>query len=259
MLERFVMKENQLKNRLSARKPCFGVISPTTDATICEYVGLSGMDFYMIDAEHGAITASDISHLVRACELSGCTPLARVGDLNTALILQYMDAGVMGVMMPGCTSVADVEKLVAAIKYPPLGKRGLGPVRAADYMMKMPQVEYVSFANAQTLVLPQVEDLEGVKNLRKMVQVEGVDGFIIGPRDLAMSMGFYDGPAHPEVNAVIAEIFEVVLGANKIIGTVAGTPAQAEALIEKGATFLLNSVQGLLSGAAKTFMQPRTP
>ncbi len=123
----------------------------------------------------------------------------------------------------------------------------------------MSQVEYVSFANAQTLVLPQVEDLEGVKNLREMVQVEGVDGFIIGPRDLAMSMGFYDGPAHPEVNAVIAEIFDVVLGANKIIGTVAGTPAQAEALIEKGATFLLNSVQGLLSGAAKTFMQPRTP
>ncbi|MBN8588402.1 MAG: host specificity protein [Rhodothermia bacterium] len=251
------MKENVLKTRLLARKPCFGVISPTTDPTICEYMGLSGLDFYMIDGEHGAISVSDITNLVRACELGGCTPLARVGDLNMALILQYMDAGVMGIMMPGCSTVADVEKVVAAVKYPPLGKRGLGPVRSAGYMMKMPQAEYVSYANTQTLVLPQIEDLEAVKNLRDMVNVAGVDGFIIGPRDLAMSMGFYDGPAHPEVNAVITEIFEVVKGAGKIIGTVAGTADQAQGLIDKGATILLNSVQGLLSTAAKSFIQAR--
>lgn len=251
------MRENALKKRLLEKKPCYGVISPTYDPTICEYIGLSGLDFYMMDAEHGAISVSDITHLVRACEVTGCTPLARVGDLNTALILQYMDAGVMGIMMPGCSSVSDVERLAAAVKYPPAGRRGLGPVRAADFMMKMPQSEYVRFANEQTLVLPQVEDVEAVKNLAKMAAVEGVDGFVIGPRDLAMSLGYYDGPAHPEVNKVIDEIFETVLAAGKMIGTVAGNADQAKALCDKGATFLLNSVQGLLAGAAKSFMQSR--
>jgi 4-hydroxy-2-oxoheptanedioate aldolase len=251
------MKENKLKTRLLAKKAAFGVISPTIDPTICEYIGLSGLDFYMIDAEHGAISPSDITNMIRACEAVGITPLARVGDLNEKLILQYIDAGVSGIMMPGVQTVDDCKRLVSAMKYPPLGNRGLGPVRSADYMMKMPQVEYVAFANAQILVLPQIEDMEGVKNLKMMVNTEGVDGFIIGPRDLAMSMGFYDGPNHPEVNAVIEGIFETVLAAGKIIGTVAATNEQAQKLIDKGATIILNSVQGLLASSAKAFITSR--
>jgi 4-hydroxy-2-oxoheptanedioate aldolase len=252
------MKENKMKLRLNAKQPCYGVISPTTDPTICEYIGLSGLDFYIIDGEHGAISVSDIINLVRACENVGCTPLARVGDLNEKLILQYMDAGVMGVMMPGVQTAKQAEQLVQAIKYPPKGLRGLGPVRAADYMMRMSQLQYVQMANEQTLVLPQIEDTDGVRNLKRMVKVEGVDGFIIGPRDLAMSMGFYDGPAHPEVNKVIDEIIATVLDAGKIIGTVAGTAEQAKALTDKGVTIILNSVQGLISTSAKGFIKDRT-
>jgi 4-hydroxy-2-oxoheptanedioate aldolase len=251
------MKENKMKHRLNAKQPCYGVISPTTDPTICEYIGLSGLDFYIIDGEHGAISVSDITNMVRACENVGCTPLARVGDLNEKLILQYMDAGVMGVMMPGVQTAKQAELLVQAIKYPPKGLRGLGPVRAADYMMRMSQLQYVQMANEQTLVLPQIEDTDGVRNLKRMVKVEGVDGFIIGPRDLAMSMGFYDGPAHPEVNKVIDEIIATVLDAGKIIGTVAGTAEQAKVLTEKGVTIILNSVQGLISTSAKGFMKDR--
>lgn len=164
-----------------------------------------------------------------------------------------MDAGVVGIMMPGCSTVSDVERLVSAMKYPPMGNRGLGPVRSADYMMRMPQLEYVNFSNAQTLVLPQVEDMEAIKNLKDMVKVKGVDGFIIGPRDLAMSMGFYDGPAHDEVKRVIDEIFDTVLSAGLMVGTVAATAEQAEALTKKGAGLILNSVQGLLTAGVNGF------
>jgi 4-hydroxy-2-oxoheptanedioate aldolase len=251
------MKINNIKQRLQDKKACYGVISPTTDPTICEYIGLSGLDFYMIDAEHGAISPSDITNMIRACEAVGCTPLARVGDLNEKLILQYLDAGIMGIMMPGVNTVKECEKLVTAMKYPPLGNRGLGPVRSADYMMKMPQVEYVKFANENVLVLPQIEDIAALKNLKKMANTEGVDGFIIGPRDLAMTMGFYDGPAHPEVSKVLDEIIATVLEAGKIIGTVAGTAEQAKALTDKGVTIILNSVQGLIAGSAKAFIKDR--
>jgi 4-hydroxy-2-oxoheptanedioate aldolase len=251
------MKINKLKQRIAEGKANYGVISPTTDPTICEYIGLSGLDFYMIDGEHGALTPSDITNMVRACEVVGCTPLARVGDLNEKLILQYLDAGVMGIMMPGVNTVKECESLVKFMRYPPKGSRGLGPVRSADYMMKMSQAEYVHFANDNILVLPQIEDIAALKHLKKMANTEGVDGFIIGPRDLAMTMGFYDGPAHPEVNAVIDEVFDIVLGAGKIIGTVAGTGEQAEKLVAKGATIILNSVQGLLASSAKAFMENR--
>lgn len=251
------MKTNNLKQRFSEKKPCYGVISPTTDPTICEYVGLAGLDFYMIDGEHGAISPSDITNMIRACENVGCTPLARVGDLNEKLILQYLDAGIMGIMMPDVNTVKECEKLVSFMRYPPLGSRGLGPVRAADYMMKMAQVDYVKFANDNILVLPQIEDIAAMKNLKKMANTEGVDGFIIGPRDLAMTMGFYDGPAHPEVSKVVDEIIATVLEAGKIIGTVAGTAEQAKALADKGVTIILNSVQGLIATSAKGFIKDR--
>lgn len=252
------MKENKLKARVSSGKVGFGVISPTIDPVICEYIGLNGFDFYMVDGEHGAITASDITNLVRACEATGCTPLARIRSVDPKLILQYMDAGVMGVMMPTINTIEDVRILIDAIKYPPVGKRGLGPVRAADYMQgAMSQKEYVHFANEQTLVLPQVETLECVANLPEMCRMAEVDGFIIGPRDLAMSMGFYDGPKHPEVQKQLDEIFKIILDHGKFFGTVAGTAEQAQALIDKGASMILNSVQGLLKVRAKEFLGAR--
>ncbi|MEM8524455.1 MAG: aldolase/citrate lyase family protein [Bacteroidota bacterium] len=252
------MKENQLKKRIAEGKACYGVISPTTDPTICEYIGLSGFDYYIIDGEHGGITASDVTNLVRACELRNCTPLARIRSTDPKLILQFMDAGVMGVMMPTIDNTDDVKRLVEAIKYPPMGKRGLGPVRASDYMQgKMSQEEYVHFSNEQTLVLPQIETMECVKNLSSICKVEGVDGFIIGPRDLAMSMGYYDGPKHPEVKKVLDEIFQTVLDAGKFFGTVAGTSEQADALVEKGASMILNSVQGLIKVRSKEFLKNR--
>ena len=103
------MKVNTLKQRIAAGRAGFGVISPTTDPIICEYIGLSGFDYYLIDAEHGGITASDITNLVRACELTGVTPLARVRSVDPKLILQFMDAGVMGVRMPTIDTVASAS------------------------------------------------------------------------------------------------------------------------------------------------------
>jgi len=252
------MKENRLKKRIEEGKVGFGIIGPTVDPTICEYVGLTGMDFYMMDGEHGAITASEVTNMVRACELVNTTPLARIRSVDTKLILQYMDAGVMGVMMPSIDTVDDVKKLVEAIKYPPFGKRGLGPVRVADYMQgSMSQAEYVEYANKQTLVLPQIESLECVKNLPELCKIDGVDGFIIGPRDLAMSMGYYDGPGHDEVKKQLDEIFETINQSNKWFGTVAGSAAQAESLIEKGASFIMNSVQGLIKVSGNAFLEAR--
>ncbi len=249
------MIQTTAKDKLRAGEPLLGIISPTTDPTLCEYFGFMGMDFYMIDGEHGPISLTEVIHMVRACEVAQIPCLARIRSIDEKLILQYLDAGVSGVMMPGIQTADHVRTLVDAIKYPPLGKRGLGPVRAGDYLAgNLSQPQYIEHANATTLVLPQIEDLACVENLAEMLTIEGVDGFIIGPRDLAMSMGFYDGPNHPEVKAVIDGIREQVLAAGKHIGTVAGTAEQARALLDQGFSIILNSTQGLLTQAGKAFL-----
>ncbi len=252
------MRENILKQRLTTKKPSFGVISPTNDPIICEYIGLMGMDFYIMDAEHGALSINDIAHMTRACESVGITPIARINSLDEKMILQYFDAGIMGVMMPNTNTVEDCKKLVKYVKYAPMGNRGLGPVRSSDYMAgKLSQAEYLTFSNEQTLVFPMIETVECLRNLAEMVHVEGVDGFILGPRDLALSMGFLDGPNHDEVKKVINEAIKIVTDAGKIFGTVAANADQAKDLADKGVTLFLNSVQGLLTPSVKAFMANR--
>jgi 4-hydroxy-2-oxoheptanedioate aldolase len=249
---------NALKNRLTENKTCYGVISPTTDPTVCEYLGWMGLDFYIIDGEHGPITLTETTHMVRAMECAGITPLARVRSLDEKLILQFLDAGVMGIMMPGTESAADCERLVKAVKYHPMGERGLGPVRAARYMSGgVTQQQYIEAANVATLVLPMVESIQAVEELEAMCRVPGIDGFIIGPRDLALSMGFTDGPQHAAVKELIDKAIAIMVQHGKIAGTVAANAEQAKELSAKGVRLLLNSVQGLLATGVSAFTKER--
>jgi 4-hydroxy-2-oxoheptanedioate aldolase len=249
------MQHNKLRTRLEQNKASYGVISPTIDPTLCEYCGLSNLDFYIMDAEHGALTLSEVTHMIRACESAGITPMARINSLDEKMILQYFDAGCMGVMMPGTNTAADCSKLVEFVKYYPQGKRGLGPVRSSQYMAgAMNQEQYIKYSNEQTLVFPMLETIEAINNLPSMLQVKGVDGFILGPRDLALSMGFTDGPAHEEVKQEIKKAIGLVTAAGKWFGTVAATAEQAKDLEAQGVKLFLNSVQGLLGGAIKNFM-----
>ena len=249
------MRQNQVKVKIKNGEAALGVISNTSDPMIAEFCGHGGLDYYMIDCEHGAINISQVQDIVRACEVAGITPMARIRSTDPKLILQFLDTGIMGVMMPGVCEVSEIELLVNSMKYPPMGNRGLGPVRAWNFGLgKMPQAEYVQFANEQTLVLPQIEDIKAVDNLEALCKVAGLDGFIIGPRDLAMSMGFYDGPAHDEVKKTIDHIFEVVLAHGLIIGTTAATGEQAKALIGKGAKIIMNYVGGMLGASIKAFV-----
>ena len=252
------MQPNPLKLKLQDRRTVYGVLSNITDPTIAEIIGFNSYDFYMIDDEHSTVSTSEVANIVRACEVAGIVPMARIRSNDSKLILKYIDAGIKGVMMPSVYTPEDVEKLVRAVKYPPLGNRGLGAVRAANYMINQhDQLRYVQWANQQTLVIPQIETVEAVQNLNELVKIKGVDGFVVGPKDLAMSMGFYDSAAHPEVTAVIHQIFSTVLKAGLVVGSVANTPEQARILESMGATFIFNSVVGLLTQSSKWFLGNR--
>ena len=243
-----------LRQKLDAGEPVVGVLATQADASLAETIGLLGFDFFMLDCEHGAASPRDAEAVVLGCERRGITPLARIGTADPKAILQFLDAGLAGVMMPGITTADQVQALVDAVKYPPLGTRGLGPVRAASFMLgAQSQADYVAQANRQTVVLPQIEDVACLAALDDLLSVDGVDGFVIGPRDFAMSMGFTDGPGHPEVREALDEVERRVIESGKLVGTVAGTGAQARALVERGVRFVLTSLTALLKPSAAAF------
>lgn len=243
-----------LKARLKAGEAVHGLLSPNVEATTLETLGLVGFSLYILDTEHGPAGPREAEDVARACEIAGLSFLVRPPGHDPKIILKYLDAGAIGIMLPGVRETDDARRLVEAMKYPPKGLRGIAAVRANRWTLGSEKIEdYVARVNEETLVLPQIETLEAVAKLPEIVKVPGVDGFIIGPRDLSMAMGYPSGPARPEVEAVLDRITKTVLDAGLLIGTVAPTGARAKELIAKGHRILLHSVTALLKNGAAAY------
>src|SRR5512133_1192953 len=153
------IQENRIKSKLKAGQPAYGVISTSDDPQLAELLGLAGFDYYMLDTEHGLLDVAQVVNVIRACERVNMTPLVRIGSKDPKLVLQYLDAGIMGVMMPGLETRDESKRLVDAVKYPPVVKRGMGLTRASGYIAVGNQAaDYINFSNEQTMVIPQFED-----------------------------------------------------------------------------------------------------
>ncbi len=174
------IQPNKTKTKLETGQPAFGVIATTDDPQLAELFGIAGFDYYMLDAEHGLLDPVQVVNVIRACESTNMTPMVRIGPKDPKLVLQYLDVGMMGIMMPGLETVEEVKMLVDAMKYSPLGKRGLGFSRASGHTASP---DYINFSNEQTMVIIQFEDAKLLNIFPALCAVEGLDACIIGPRD----------------------------------------------------------------------------
>ena len=249
------IQENRTKLKLKAGQPAYGVLSTSDDPQLAELFGLAGFDYYMLDAEHGLMDAVQVVNVIRACERVNMTPMVRVGSKDPKLVLQYMDAGMMGVMMPGLESPEEVRMLIDAIKYAPVGKRGMGITRAAGYAaIGQAAVDYINFTNEQTMVIPQFEDAALIGCFEEMISQPGVDAVVIGPRDLSLNMGFPDGPNHPEVQSMIDRVVALCKRVNVAVGITAGSRADSANQVARGATMILAIAQFVITAGSKEFL-----
>ncbi len=246
---------NKTKAKLKAGQPAFGVISTTDDPQLAELFGIAGFDYYMLDAEHGLLDPAQVMNVIRTCESTHMTPMIRIGSKDPKVVLQYLDAGMMGIMMPGLESPEEVKMLVDAVKYTPFGKRGLGFSRASGHMAYTSTAsEYINFSNEQIMVIIQFEDEKLLKIFPELLSVEGLDACVVGPRDLSNNMGFADGPNHPEVQSVIDRAIGIINNKGIIAGITAGTRADAENQIARGATMILAAAQSLVLAGSSSFL-----
>jgi len=249
------IQENRTKQKLKSGQPVYGALSTSDDPQLAELFGLAGFDYYMLDAEHGLMDAAQVVNVICACERLNMTPMVRVGSKDPKLVLQYMDAGMLGVMMPGLESTSEVKMLIDAVKYAPVGKRGMGITRASGYVaVGQEAVDYINFTNEQTMVIPQFEDAALIDRFKEMISQPGVDAVVIGPRDLSLNMGFPDGPNHPEVQEMIDRVIALCKKANVIVGITAGTRADSAKQVARGATMILAIAQFVIMAGSKEFL-----
>jgi 4-hydroxy-2-oxoheptanedioate aldolase len=199
--------------------------------------------------------ANQVVDVIRACELVHMTPMVRIGSKDPKIVLQYLDAGMMGIMMPGLETVAEIRMLIDAVKYPPLGKRGMGITRASGYVVVGNEaVDYIDFSNEQTLVIPQFEDAALLDRFEEMISQPGVDAVVIGPRDLSLNMGFPDGPNHPEVQEMIDSVVAICKKAGVAAGITAGSRADSAKQVARGATLILAIAQLVIAAGSRDFL-----
>jgi 4-hydroxy-2-oxoheptanedioate aldolase len=218
-------------------------------------LGLAGFHFVFIDAEHSSLSVSECEELVRAAELRGIVPLIRTPENNPKTILRYLEIGAMGIIIPEVNSKEEAKAAVQAVKYAPLGGRGLATMRCADFGYGKSKGEYLEQANCETMVIVLIESREGVEHAEEILSVEGVDAAFIGTSDLSMSLGAYGQVNHPIVKEAYQNVLDLGLKMGKPIGVVAREGESPRKLFEQGISITFTNLTTLFKSAAKEFIQ----
>jgi 4-hydroxy-2-oxoheptanedioate aldolase len=227
-----------LKARLKAGEKLLGAWTMTDSADNAEVMGLSGIDFLLMDHEHGQAQIPDAIAQLRALKGTNCAGLLRAPWNDMVFIKRVLDAGIHGLIVPQVNTVEEARAVVAACRYPPLGNRGAaGGTRATSYGLDM---GYYDRAADELLIIVQIETPKAVENTAAIAAVDGIDMIFIGPRDLSANIGKLNKFDDPELRALIARIEQETLKSGKALGSVAPSGAIAKQMFERGYNFLIS-------------------
>jgi 2-dehydro-3-deoxyglucarate aldolase/4-hydroxy-2-oxoheptanedioate aldolase len=245
------MQRNTIKHKLAAGGWVLGsCVTDYVGAEVVTVLKAAGLEHFFLDTEHGRPSFSDIQTLVRVGRAADVIPLVRVTDTEYPLIARTLDCGAMGIVAPRIASVAQAQKVVDCMKFPPLGRRGYG-LRSiiTDLNFTGAQAEMES-SNNETMVILQMETKEFVEDVEKITAIPGVDATMVGPFDLSVSLGI---PGDFE-NAKFWSAFDRMVEACNKNGVAPGVHAGSVEMLEKckehGARFLVcgTDVSVLLRG-----------
>ena len=184
--------KNNIKEKILKGDKVLGTFFQLGGNTAVECLGISGLDFFVIDTEHGPFDVETSIDFIRTAELSGITPFARIKDVSRPSVLKMLDIGAKGLIVPCVNTVEEIKNLVEWSKYYPLGNRGFFTARPAGYGygdIAKDIDKYFNTCNEETLLIPQCETLGCLENIEEIVSIDGVDGIFVGPYDLSIAMG----------------------------------------------------------------------
>ena len=230
------MRDNRTKGIMRSGGLALGVSITIADPFVAEVIGSAGFDFVLIDTEHSPISIDQLQILLIALRTSASTVFVRPAANDATLIKQILDLGAEGVVVPEVDDAASCAAAVAATRYPPLGKRGFGPRRAARLEGGRPA--YIARANDEVAVLVMVESADAVANIDSLLQTPGLDGIMVGSADLAVTMGHLGDFNHPDVGARITDVRAACQRNSVPFGIFAATEQAARRWAGEGARFM---------------------
>lgn len=249
------MRLNALKSLFAEGRVAFGTTLVFPCPELVEACGLLGFDFVFIDAEHDGFGPRDCQDLVRAADATGVHAVVRVPRNEPQTILGYLETGALSIVVPHVNSPAEALAGLQATRYPPAGNRGAGSsTRAAGYGIPQSATAHFTSADSQVLFLPILEEAQAYDQVDAILQVPGLEAILLGPGDLALSMGYPGQPDHPAVQALVQRALAQARQAGIFVGTAVRDAASARACAEQGFQFVLASSGTLFAQAVRHFL-----
>ena len=229
------MRQNEVKLRLHAGGHAFGtMVMEFFVPSLPQIAGVAGADFALFDMEHTGVGMETVKAQVAACRGTGIAPFVRVPTLQQHFIARCLDIGATGIMVPMVESAAQAREIVAATRYPPIGRRGAAFRIAHDDFEDGAVEAKISALNDRALVIAMVETAKGVEAVDEIAAVEGVDVLWLGHFDLTNFMGIPGQFQHPGYQHAVAAIVTAADRHGKAAGMMAADEQWAADYIARG-------------------------
>ena len=222
---------NYLKEKLAEKPYVLGAFVASCNPTNVEILGMNGLDFVILDMEHSPLGLETMVDMIRAAEAYDMVAIPRVYTIETKLMRRVLDVGAHGLLVPMVNNMDDARYIMDAVKFPPLGARGMNAGRGPRWGG---YDHYIQEANDALFTMFQCETREGLSHVEEMAAMDGLDSIFIGTGDLSLDMGHPQDLKNPEVVAAVDRILRACQEHGKIPGIVAGSPEAAAERIRQG-------------------------
>lgn len=243
---------HDFRARLKRRDKLLGTMVTLPTAATAEILAGLGFDWLFVDGEHGPLEARELAAILQAVSRDVAC-LVRVPEAAEVPIKKALDLGAAGIIVPQVNTAEQAADVVRFARYAPDGARGVGLARAHGYGMRFK--EYVESANAEIAVVVQAEHARAVDNIEAIARVPGVDAVLLGPYDLAASLGKMGQVDDPIVVAAIRRVTDACVAAGMPLGYFGISAAAVTPYIERGYTLIVAGVDTLFLGqGARTLL-----
>lgn len=248
------MRPNKTKAKLLAGEPVFGISPGIDHPDMVELLGYLGYDYVFLDCEHRSLTEESVCDVIRAAYATDITPLVRVPANVPHVIMRFLEQAPQGIIVPHVNSRDEAQAVVAAAKYPPLGNRGFGGLRAHEFRTRVSMKESIAQSNKETLIVIMIEEIKAIEHLPEILTVEGIDVFFFGPGDLSQSMGYTGELGHPAVLEVIDKAIAQTVGMGRIAATFVNID-NVRRYLDLGVRFLHTQILPYIISGGRRFLE----
>ena len=248
------MGSQTFRSKLLAGEPLVGTWVKTPSYIVCDVLARTGLDTVCLDAEHAPFDRLALDASIHTLEAGDMPALVRTPSAAAEHILNALDCGTTGVVVPHVATEAKAKAVAKAARFGAGGRGYAGSTRAAGYTTK-PMADNLRASQEETCVIAQIEDLEALDEIEEIAAVDGIDCLFVGRIDLTVAMGA-SSPSDNQVIEAVELVCEVGKKHNRRVGMFLSDPSEIPGWLDKGANlFLLGSDHGFMLAGAKALTE----